>query len=208
MKKFFGEFKKFITRGNIVDMAVGVIVGSSFTAIVNALSNNILKPIINFIIAKIMGKDALSECYKMLLPAYKKDEAGEFILENNEKVIDLAESIYIDWGAFIMAIINFLIVAFVLFCMVKAINRMRENSDELEKKAKKNKLTKEDRKALKAKGIKRSDKAAVKAYFEEKAEAEAKAKAEKEAKEAADKLANPKTTEDLLKAILTEMKNK
>ena len=67
MKKFFGEFKKFITRGNIVDMAVGVIVGSSFTAIINALSNNVLKPIINLFIAKIMGKDALSECYTMLL---------------------------------------------------------------------------------------------------------------------------------------------
>ena len=47
MKKFFEEFKKFITRGNVVDMAVGVIVGSSFTAIVNGLSNFILKPIIN-----------------------------------------------------------------------------------------------------------------------------------------------------------------
>ena len=50
MKKFFAEFKKFITRGNIVDMAVGVIVGSSFTAIVNGLSNNILKPIINWLL--------------------------------------------------------------------------------------------------------------------------------------------------------------
>ena len=51
MKNFFGEFKKFITRGNVVDMAVGVIVGSSFTAIVNALSNNILKPLINYLLA-------------------------------------------------------------------------------------------------------------------------------------------------------------
>ena len=50
MSKFFGEFKKFITRGNVVDMAVGVIVGSSFTAIVNALSNNILKPLINYLL--------------------------------------------------------------------------------------------------------------------------------------------------------------
>ena len=202
MKKFFGEFKKFITRGNIVDMAVGVIVGSSFTAIINALSNNVLKPIINLFIAKIMGKDALSECYTMLLEAYKKDDTGK-------EIIDLENSIYIDWGAFIMAIINFLIVAFVLFCIVKAINKMRENSEELEKKAKK--ISKEDRKAMKAQGIKRSDKAAVKAYLDAKAEAEAKAKAEKEAEEKAkaeaERLANP-TTEDLLKAILEEMRNK
>ena len=48
MKKFFKEFKTFITRGNVLDMAVGVIVGGAFTAIVNALSNNILKPVINW----------------------------------------------------------------------------------------------------------------------------------------------------------------
>jgi large conductance mechanosensitive channel protein len=56
MKKFFAEFKKFITRGNVVDMAVGVIVGSSFTAIVNGLSNFILKPLVNALLAIIFGK--------------------------------------------------------------------------------------------------------------------------------------------------------
>ena len=205
MKKFFSEFKKFITRGNIVDMAVGVIVGSSFTAIVNALSNNILKPIINHILRLILGKDALSECYTFLgEKIYVLDEAG---LPTSE--IDLKNSIYIDWGAFIIAVINFLIVAFVLFCIVKAVNKMRENSEEFEKKNKK--FSKDDRKAMKAKGIKLSDKKAVAAYFEEKkkAEDEAKAKADAEAKAKADaeRLANP-TTEDLLKAILEEMKNK
>ena len=205
MKKFFGEFKKFITRGNIVDMAVGVIVGSSFTAIVNALSNNILKPIINHLLRLILGKDALTECYTFLgEKVYVLDEGG---LPTSE--IDLKNSIYIDWGAFIIAIINFLIVAFVLFCIVKAINKMRENSEELEQKVKK--ITKEDRKAMKAQGIKLSDREAVKAYLAKKAEAEEKAKIEKEAEEKAkaeaERLANP-TTEDLLKAILEEMKNK
>ena len=61
MKKFFGEFKKFITRGNVMDMAVGVIVGSAFTAIVNALSNNILKPVINWILAKLFGAGAVKD---------------------------------------------------------------------------------------------------------------------------------------------------
>ena len=206
MKKFFGEFKKFITRGNIVDMAVGVIVGSSFTAIVNALSNNILKPIINYILAIILGKDALSGLYTYLGdPVYKTtvDAAGETIVTNE---IDLANSFYIDWGAFILAIINFLIVALVLFCIVKTFNSMRENSDNLEKKMKK--LSKEDRKAMKAQGIKLTKKN-IDAYLAEKkkAEDEAKAKAEAEAKAKAeaDRLANP-TTEDLLKAILAEMK--
>ena len=66
MKKIFEEFKKFIMRGNIVDMAVGVIVGSSFTAIVNALSNNILKPLINYLLTLIFGANSLSEVYTFL----------------------------------------------------------------------------------------------------------------------------------------------
>ena len=53
MKKFIGEFKKFITRGNIVDMSVGVIVGGAFTAIVNSLTNHILKPFINLLLALV-----------------------------------------------------------------------------------------------------------------------------------------------------------
>ena len=204
MKKFFGEFKKFITRGNIVDMAVGVIVGSSFTAIVNALSNNILKPIINYILALILGKDALSGLYTYLGdPVYKTtvNEAGETIITEE---IDLANSFYIDWGAFILAIINFLIVALVLFCIVKTINSIRENSDNLEARAKK--FNKEDREAMKAQGIKLTRKN-IKAYIAEKdAKAKAEADAKAKAKAEADRLANP-TTEDLLKAILEEIKN-
>ena len=98
IKIFFDEFKKFITRGNVLDMSVGVIVGSAFTAIVNGLSNYILKPIINFLLAILLGKDALSELYTMLKPVY--DDTGTLILE---------ESIYLDWGAFINVIINFLL---------------------------------------------------------------------------------------------------
>ena len=210
MKKFFGEFKKFITRGNIVDMAVGVIVGSSFTAIVNALSNNILKPIINWILALILGADALSELYTPLKFVAKLAEDGTKILdENGNEIMDLANSIYIDWGAFILAIINFLIIAFVLFCIVKAINTIRENSEEFENKMKK--ISKEDRKAMKALGLKPSKKHDVEAYLAQKEAEEAAAKAaadaEAAAKAEADRLANP-TTEDLLKAILEEMKKK
>ena len=111
IKSFFDEFKKFITRGNVLDMSVGVIVGSAFTAIVNGLSNYILKPIINFLLAILLGKDALSELYTMLKPVY--DDTGMLILE---------ESIYLDWGAFINVIINFFLIAFVLFCLVRTMN--------------------------------------------------------------------------------------
>lgn len=197
MKKFFGEFKKFITRGNVVDMAVGVIVGSAFTAIVNGLSNNILKPLINFVLMKIFGKDSLSEVFTMLNEV--RDEAtGE---------VDLAQSIYIDWGAFINAVINFFIVAFVLFIIVKVINRARENQAKLADSINSGKPTKEERKEMKARGIKFSDKAAVAVFYAEKARI---AEEEKLAAEEAARLeleANP-TTEMLLKEIRDFLKSK
>ena len=59
MKKFFGEFKTFIMRGNVLDMSVGVIVGGAFTGIVNGLTNNILKPLINWVLSLILGSDGL-----------------------------------------------------------------------------------------------------------------------------------------------------
>ena len=128
---FFGEFKKFITRGNIVDMSVGVIVGGAFTAIVNGLSNNILKPIINWFLTKILGKNSLSDIYTYL----QKVEVAEVDAEGvatGKMVVDLTQSIYIDWGAFINAIINFLIIAFVLFIIVKFINQL--NNKEMHEK--------------------------------------------------------------------------
>ena len=133
IKKFFDEFKVFITRGNVLDMAVGVIVGGAFTAIVNGLSNSILRPIINWLIALIVGGDGLSGAITMLSPAYQVDATtGAFVLdEAGKKIIDLANSIYIDWGAFISAVINFLLIAFVLFSIVKIINHIAETNEKI-----------------------------------------------------------------------------
>ncbi|MBE6660452.1 MAG: large conductance mechanosensitive channel protein MscL [Ruminococcaceae bacterium] len=204
MKKFFAEFKKFITRGNVVDMAVGVIVGSSFTAIVNALSNNILKPLINYLLALIFGANSLSEVYTFLQKGYKDvlDEAGNVIGQE----LDLAQSIYIDWGAFINAIINFFLIALVLFTIVKIINGVRSNQKNWVDGLDDYIPSREERKEMKKRGIKMSDKVAVAAYYAEKAaeiEAE-KAAAEEKARQ--ERLANP-TTEDLLKDILKILKN-
>ena len=210
MKKFFEEFKKFITRGNVVDMAVGVLVGSSFTAIVNGLSNFILKPIINWFLWLVFGDDSLSEVYTFLKRVDKieeiVDDAGNTI---QQIVPDLTKSIYIDWGSFINAVISFFLIAVVLFVIVKIINQLREGNKDLAEKILGKKLTKEQKKELKANGIKRSDKAAVEAYFAEKKRLEdeaaaAKAKADEEAARLA-REANP-TTEDLLKEILAELK--
>ena len=211
MKKFFEEFKKFITRGNVVDMAVGVTVGSAFTAVVNGFTNNVIKPLINFVIALIVGDGALTDAFTFLKTAYvpKLDEAGNVIGQTSE--IDLANSIYIDWGAFINAIINFFLVALVLFVIVKIINRVREGQGKWADMLEKGKLTKEDKKELKARGIKLHNVEAITDYLEEKRarivkEAEEKAAAEAEAARL-EREANP-TTEDLLKKILVVLENK
>jgi large conductance mechanosensitive channel len=214
MKNFFAEFKKFITRGNVVDMAVGVIVGGAFTAIVNGLSNNILKPLINMFLFKVLGEGSLENIYTILHPVYTVDATtGDFLFdpETGEKILDLAKTIYIDWGAFINAILNFFIIAFVLFVIVKVINGLREERSEFIESVNSKKLTKEQRKELKAAGISTNNRKAVEAYFaekkrlaDEKAAEEAAAAAEAAKKE---REANP-TTEDLLKMILAELKNK
>ena len=201
MKKFFSEFKKFITRGNVMDMAVGVIVGGAFTAIVNGMSNFILKPIINYFLMLIFGKDSLTEVFTFLDKKFLVNEAGVTTAE-----VDLANSIYIDWGAFINAFINFIITAFVLFCIVRMFNRAKER-DQKFKDSLKPVISREDRKAMKAQGIKAKDSAAVAAYFAAKAEKEAAEKAAAAEKARLEREANP-TTEDLLKKILTVLETK
>ena len=95
MKKLLSEFKEFINRGNVVDLAVAVIIGGAFTSIVTALTTNIINPLITVIAGG--GSDAISG---LVVPGTD-----------------------IDFGAFISACINFLIVAFVVFLLVKAVNK-------------------------------------------------------------------------------------
>ena len=199
MKKIFEEFKKFVMRGNIVDMAVGVIVGSSFTAIVNSLSNNILKPIINYLLALIFGANSLSEVYTFL---------GEPVINAETGEIDLAQSIYIDWGTFINSILNFLLVAIVLFTIVKVVNTIREGQKKLVADILDDVPTKADLKEMKKRGIKITDDTSEEFLKEKKRIAEENAAKEKAAAEEAarlERLNNP-TTEDLLKQILEVIK--
>ena len=199
MKKFFAEFKKFITRGNIVDMSVGVIVGGAFTAIVNGLSNNILKPIINWFLAILLGSDSLSGIFTYL----KKVEIPELDangVATGNIVVDLTQSIYIDWGAFINAVINFLIIAFVLFTIVKIINRISDAQ-------KKSNDIKVSIAFKQEKGLRLSKK--EKAFLAAEEEAARIAEEERIAQEEAAKNA-PKvvTTEELLTEIRDLLRNK
>ncbi len=200
MKKFFSEFKKFINRGNVVDLAVGVMVGSAFTAMVNGLSNYILKPLVNYLIATLMGGDSISDMHTYLTRVY--DEEG---------ALDLSQSIYIDWSSFISVVVTFVIIAFVLFCIVKIINKFREEQKEFNEKIAKSTVSRKERRELLAAGVNVRDMAAVKAYREQKkkeeAEAQERAKREAEEKARLEREENP-TSEDLLKLILAEMKKK
>ena len=189
MKKFFAEFKKFISRGNVVDMAVGVIIGGAFSAIVTALTNQILMPIINWILAALIGKDGMAGAVTILSAGTDAD--GNF---------SLADSIYIDWGAFITAIINFLLIALVLFLIIKALNAASEGL----KKGKDRfaPLTKEEVRALRKEG---------KSFAEIEQSAKDKAAADEQAAALAaeEAAANaPKTQEQLLGEIVELLKEK
>lgn len=201
MKKFFEEFKKFITRGNVLDLAVGVIVGGAFTAIVTSLTNNIIRPFINWIIALIGGKNGLSSVFTFLSKAYTVDAEGN-------QIVDLANSIYIDWGAFITAILDFFIIAFVVFLIIKAVNLSREKFEELgeliEKESKKERREIKKSLRIQAKAEGRSFKELWAEYEAEKkrlAEEKAQLEAEEKARLEAEERKNNPTQEDLLKEI-------
>lgn len=198
MKKFFREFKEFISRGNILDLAVGMIIGAAFTAIVTALTANILQPLINLALAKILGSDGLAGAITMLSPAYLIED-GEYVIVNGEKVVDLANSIYIDWGAFISAIINFILIALVLFCILKMLMRAKGASAPKYGET----LTKEEYKAYRKQGKTKEEIAAIDAELT----AAKKAEEEKAAAAAAAEAA-ANSPEALLKDIRDILKNK
>ena len=117
MKKLFKEFKDFINRGSVMDLAVGMIIGAAFTAIITAVVNGILKPLINWIPVSTTGLQTV------LRPA---------VVENGEV---LTEALILDWGSVISAIITFLLTAIVLFIIVKAFNTMKKKAEEAKTKA-------------------------------------------------------------------------
>ncbi|MBR2605139.1 MAG: large-conductance mechanosensitive channel protein MscL [Clostridia bacterium] len=110
-KGIVSEFKEFITRGNVMDMAVGIIIGGAFTAIVQSLVNDLLMPVIG---ALFGGIDFTTLKYVIRAA----DEAAGI------------EEAAIKYGSFIQAIVNFLLIAIVIFLLVKGINKMRRKKEE------------------------------------------------------------------------------
>ena len=109
MKKVLGEFKKFIARGNVLDLAVGVIIGSAFSGIVTSLVNNVLTPLIGIVFGGV-------------------NFSGLSITLKNEHIM---------YGAFLQSVFDFLITAVCLFVIVKLVNRFNDNLQKINNKNKK-----------------------------------------------------------------------
>ena len=119
MKKFFEEFKAFAMRGNVIDMAVGVVIGGAFGKITTSIVNDIIMPFISI----ITGGVDFSE-WKLVLKEAVLDSTGA----------EVAKEVAVTYGNTIAIILDFIIIAFAIFCMVKAINGMRAKAEELKKK--------------------------------------------------------------------------
>lgn len=113
--KFLNEFKEFINRGSVVDLAVGIVVGSAFTSIVNSLVNDILMPFIGLISSGIDFSHL-----SVTIP----------------DALDPNHNVVLAYGNFIQNVINFFIIAFAIFLVVRLLNRARERREKLLKKAK------------------------------------------------------------------------
>ena len=183
MRKLLKEFKAFINKGSVMDLAVGMIIGSAFTAIVNSLVNSILKPLINWI--PINNENGLQTVLR------------EAVLDANGAVV--TEALILDWGAVISAIITFFCTAIVLFLIIKAFNKAKDISGKA-KEGLEDKL--ED---LKNKG--KEEEAQEVVATEEVVEEVAEPVVE-EAPVVEEVVENKETTEELLKQIIELLKDK
>ena len=109
MKKFLDEFKAFAMRGNVLDMAVGVVIGGAFGKITTSLVNDIIMPLISMLTG---GIDFSS--WKWVLKAAEGDAA----------------EVAVNFGSFVAVVLDFIIIAFAVFCMVKAINKFHKKKEE------------------------------------------------------------------------------
>lgn len=176
IKKLLDEFKKFISRGNVLDLAVAVVIGAAFTAIVTSLTNDIIMPLIN----SAVGDGGLFSLCTVLKAVYLEDGS-----------LDMANSLVINWGNFIQAIFDFILIALVIFAIVKIINTIRDAGSKLNKQAKCEKELRKRAKKLVKQGV-----------AEEEARAQAEAQLLAEEAPAPEEPAKP-TVEELL----TEIRN-
>lgn len=124
MKKFFNEFKEFVSRGNVLNLAVGIIIGGAFGAIITSLVNHVIMPPISLLLGDEVS--ALKWILRQGVPA---------VLDADGNVVTAAvNEIAIGWGLFVQAILNFLLISLVLFIIIKVATRMHEKAEALKAK--------------------------------------------------------------------------
>ena len=119
MKKFFEEFKTFAMRGNVIDMAVGVVIGGAFGKITTSIVNDIIMPLISMITGGINFRD-----WKWVLKEAVTEVGADGAL------VETAAEVSVKFGSTIAVILDFIIIAFAVFCMVKALNNMHKKKEE------------------------------------------------------------------------------
>ena len=199
MKNFFTEFKKFITRGNVVDMAIGVAVAGAFTKIVNAFTNGFVSPLVGVLTNGASLSD-MKWIVREAVPAQEAvlDEAGNIVTEAVPAVTEVAFL----WGNFVQTILDFLIIAFILFTVMKVFNTL---SAKVKEAAEDLRLSDEEKAAIEAGKKAEAEKKAAEEAAAKKAAEEAAAKAEAEKQRAKEISEN---TEKLLAEIRDILKNK
>ncbi len=123
--KFFGEFKKFITKGNVADMAVGIIIGGAFQKIVTSFVNDLVMPIVGLFTGGVNFNDQFAI---LRLP--------EGVDASQVTSLDVAKELGVttlNYGAFITIVLDFLILALTVFLLVKGINKVKDNAEKLKK---------------------------------------------------------------------------
>ncbi|HCT9233374.1 large conductance mechanosensitive channel protein MscL [Alcaligenes sp. WGS1538] len=114
---FLHEFREFAVKGNMIDLAVGVIIGAAFGKIIDSLVKDIIMPVISFILGGEV--DFTNQFTVLRLPeGYSGPETFDALTK--------AGAVILSWGNFLTILINFILLAFVVFCMVKMVNRMRD----------------------------------------------------------------------------------
>ena len=120
MKKFFEEFKAFAMRGNVIDLAVGVVIGGAFGKITTSIVNDIIMPLISMLTGGInftTWKWVLKEAVKELDPA-------------TNEMVEVLPEVAVNFGNTIAVILDFIIIAFAIFCMIKALNKLQKKKEE------------------------------------------------------------------------------
>ena len=125
MKKFFSDFKAFITKGNVVDMAIGVVIGGAFKDIVNALVANIITPLIGLVLG---GSDLSDQKYIL------QEEVVELV--DGVETVTTPENAIL-WGAFLQTVIDFLIIAFTIFVVIKVAMTVHNKAEAAARRLKK-----------------------------------------------------------------------